>query len=152
MAYRPPTSFDRPTAESVRRTRRAMAWVIPLLIVPQGTAIFRHSASVSEQALMTIAWACVILIILWWLLGLPLRWLPKEEQAKLNDEWDQAVRDDAARWGLAVMAIFGCAMLIGRFWIPFDGGVGVYSLVNGSLIVAIARSAWLNGSEPDEDE
>lgn len=152
MSYRERPSFDESNAESIQRTRRASIWLIPLLIVQQGAAIFRHDAGTASQLLGTLAWGSVTLLLLWWLLGLPLRWMSERDQAILDDEWNRSISGDAARWGMAALVIFGCAMMIARIWISLDGGMAVYGLVNGALIVAIIRYSWLNRGEPDEDE
>jgi hypothetical protein len=152
MSYRPRPTFDQPTAESVQRSRRSMIWVIPLVIIQQGTAIFRHDADMASRLLATLAWATVSLLMLWMLLGLPLRWLSERDQAVLNDEWQRSISGDAARWGLAALALLGAAMMIARIWVPVDSGLAIYGLVNGALIVAVGRYGWLNRAEPDEDE
>jgi len=152
MSYREKSDFDRPTAESVEEQRRTMIWVIPLVVMQQGMAIFRHDADKSSQLITTIAWAAVTLAILWLLLGLPLRWLSERDRAILNDEWAREVSGDAARWGIAALAVIGCGLMIGRVWWTLDAGISVYGLVNGALLVAVLRYAWLNRAEPAEDE
>jgi hypothetical protein len=152
MSYRRRADFDRPSAESIQRSRRSLIWVIPLVILQQGTAIFRHDADLASKLLTTAAWAAVTLTILWMLLAVPLRWLPEEDQAILNDEWNRSVTGDASRWGIAAMALIGCVMMVARIWVQLDAGLAIYALVNGALIVAIARYWWLNRGEPAEDE
>jgi hypothetical protein len=152
MGYRRRVEFDQPDAESMQRSRRAMVWVIPLIIIQQGTSIFRSGAGIFTQVLSTVAWGAVTLTLLWWLLGMPLSWLSQRDQAVLNDEWNQAVSGSAARWGLIAVAIIGFVMMLARFQLELEPGLAIYGLVNGALIVAVGRSAWLNRSEPDEDE
>jgi len=152
MSYRERPDFDRPTAESIERSRRSMGWVIPLVVVQQGFTIFRHGADLASQLLGIFAWATVSLTILWMLFGLPLRWLPERDQAILNDEWHKSVSGDAGRWGIAALTVIGCAMMIARIWVPIDAGLAIYGLVNGALIVAVGRYTWLNRGEPDEGE
>lgn len=152
MGYRPKIKFDQPDAESVQRTRRTMGWIIPLVLVQQGTILFKPGAALFDQVLGTIAWAAVTLSLLWWLLGLPFRWLSDRDLAILNDERSRMVSGDAARWGIAALAVFGFALLIARFWIRLDAGLAIYGLVNGSMIVTLGRMTWLNRAEPDEDE
>ena len=49
MSYRPRPDFDRPTAESVQRSRRATIWIIPTVILQQSTLIFgRHGDELSQ--------------------------------------------------------------------------------------------------------
>jgi hypothetical protein len=152
MSYRERPDFDRPTVESIQRSRRSMAWVIPLVVIQQGFAIFRHGADLAGQLLAIFAWVTVSITILWMLFGLPVRWLPERDQAILNDEWNQSVSGNASRWGIAALILIGCGMMFARVWLPIDAGVAIYGLVNGALIVAVARYAWLNRAEPDEDE
>lgn len=152
MSYRPRPEFDQPTAESVERSRRTVIWFIPFLVIQQATTIFRHGAEVSAQVLATVAWGVVTLTLLWMLLGLPFRWLSERDQAILNDERNRAISGNSARWGIAAMAIIGFAMMVARIWVPMNAGVAIYGLVNGALIVACGRYAWLNRPEPDEDE
>jgi hypothetical protein len=152
MSYRPKFNFDQPTAESVQRTRRSLAWIIPLLMVQQGVMLFKHGNGVFDQVLAMIAWAAVTLSLLWWLLGLPFRWLSARDLAILNDERSRVISGEAARWGIVAMALLGFMMLIARFWIRLDAGLAIYGLVNGSLIVTFGRLTWLNRAEPDEDE
>lgn len=152
MSYRERPDFDRPTVESVQRSRRATIWFLPLVIVQQGFAIFRTGADIGSQVLAMVAWAAVSLTILWMLFGLPVRWLPERDQAILNDEWNRSVSGDACRWGIGALTVIGCGMMIARIWVPMDAGLAIYGLVNGALIVAVGRYAWLNRAEPDEDE
>jgi hypothetical protein len=127
-------------------------WFLPFLVIQQATIIFRHGANVPEQLLAIIAWATVSLALLWMLLGLPFRWLSERDQAILNDERNRAISGDAARWGIAAMVFTSFAMMVARIWFPLDAGIAIYGLVNGALIVACGRYAWLNRPEPDEDE
>ena len=152
MSYQQRPDFDQPTAESVQRSRRTMIWVLPLVLVQQGTAIFRQGADTASQLLSTMAWVVVTLAILWLLLGLPLRWMSERDQAILNDELSRKISGDAARWRITALAIIGCGLMLARLWLPLDAGVAIYGLVNGALIVAIGRYAWLNRAEPGEDE
>jgi len=152
MSYRDRPEFDQPTAESVQRSRRTVAWMIPLMIVQQGTAIFRHGADISVQVMGILAWAAVTLTLLWMVFGLPVRWLSERDQAILNDEWNCAISGDAARWGISALAIIGCGLMLARIWEPLDAGLAIYGLVNGALIVSVLRYAWLNRAEPGEDE
>ena len=122
------------------------------MIVQQGTTIFRHGADISVQVMGTLAWAAVTLTLLWMLFGLPVRWLSERDQAILNDEWNREISGDAARWGIAALALIGCGMMLARIWKPLDAGLAIYGLVNGALIVAVLRYAWLNRAEPGEDE
>ena len=152
MSYRERADFDRPTAESIQRTRRAAMWVVPLVLIQQGFAIFRHDADLAGRVIATLAWAVVSLSILWMLFGLPVRWLPARDQAILNDEWNRSISGDACRCGIAALIAIGCAMLFARIWFPLDAGLAIYGLVNGALIVAVGRYTWLNRAEPEEDE
>lgn len=152
MSYRERPQFDRATAESVQRTRRMLPWLIPLIILQQGTVIFGHDSDRSTQILGTVAWTCVSLAILWMLLGLPMRWLSERDQAIVNDERSRAVRGDAAGWGVAALILIGCAMMAARLWVQIDAGIAIYGLVNGALIVSVCRYGWLNRAEPAEDE
>jgi hypothetical protein len=152
MSYRPRPEFDQPTAESVQRSRRTVVWVIPLMIIQQGTAIFRHGADISVQVMGTLAWAAVTFTLLWMLFGLPMRWLSERDQAILNDEWNREISGDAARWGIGALAAIGCGLMLARIWEPLDAGLAIYVLVNGALVVAVLRYAWLNRAEPGEDE
>jgi len=150
MSYRPRVDFDQPTAESVQRTRRASIWLIPAVILQQTPLIFGHE-DVFSQLLGALCWTALTVAELWWLLGLPFRWLSERDQAILNDEWSRSVSGDAARWGIATAALVGCAMMIARIWVPLDAGMAVFGLVNSALIVAVARSWWLDRGEPDEE-
>lgn len=152
MSYRPRPTFDQPTAESVRRTRRASIWIVPAVILQQTTLIFGRNGDHFSQLLGAICWTALTIAELWWLLGLPFRWLSERDQAILNDEWSRSVSGDAARWGIATAALVGCAMMIARIWIRLDAGIAIFALVNSALIVAVARSWWLDRDEPDEDE
>ena len=152
MSYRPRPEFDQPNAETVQRTRRTFLWFIPLIILQQGTVIFGHGSARSSQIVGTVAWACVSLAIIWLLLGLPMRWLSERDQAILNDEWNREIRGDAALWGMTALALIGCGMMLARICVQLDSGLAIYSLVNGALIVAVLRYAWLNRAEPGEDE
>lgn len=152
MSYRSRPDFDRPTAESVQRSRRVAVWLIPLIIVQQGIAIFRQGADLSSQVIAILAWAAVTLTVLWMLFGLPMRWLSDRDQAILNDEWNREVSGDSARWGIGALAAIGFAMMLARIWMPMDPGFAIYGLVNGALIVAVLRYAWLNRAEPGDDE
>ena len=152
MSYRSRPNFDQPNVESIQRSRRTTVWLIPLLIIQQGATIFRHDAGIASQLLGTLAWGSVSLLLVWWLLGLRLRWLSEEDQAILNDEWNQWISAEAARWGVVAMVMLGCAMMIARIWYPLNVGMAVYGLVNGALVIAVGRYAWLNRGEPDEDE
>ena len=152
MSYRPRPEFDQPTAESVQRTRRASIWIIPLVILQQSTLIFGRNGDTSSQLVGAICWTVLTIAELWWLLGLPVRWMSERDQAILNDEWSRSVSGDAARWGIATAALVGCAMMIARIWVPLDAGVAIFGLVNSALIVAVGRSWWLDRGEPDENE
>jgi hypothetical protein len=90
--------------------------------------------------------------MLWMVLGLPLRWMPERDQAILNDEWNQSISGDASRWGIAALVLLGCGMMIAHIWYPLDAAIAVYGLVNGAMVVAVGRYAWLNRTEPGEDE
>ena len=152
MSYSPRRRLYQPDAESVQRTRRTTMWLIPMLLVQQGAFIFRHGADIFGQLVGTVAWGMVSIMLLWHLLGWPLRWLSEEDQAILNDEWNRSISGDAARWGIAALVLFGCAIMIARIWYALDVGITVYCLVNGALTVTVGRYAWLNRGEPDEDE
>ena len=152
MSYRPRLNFDQPDAETVQRTRRRFAWILPLILIQQGTMIFRHDAGPASQIMATIAWATVTLSILWMLLALPLPWMSERDQAVLADEWSRSVSGDASRWGIAALTLIGCGMMLARIWIRMDLGLAIYALVNGAMIVAVLRYAWLNRAEPGEDE
>lgn len=151
MSYRSRATFDQPSAETVQRTRRSMVFIIPLAILQEGWVIFGADVDSFSKVLGTVAWAAVTLTLLWWLFGLPLRWLSERDQAILNDEWHRSISGDAAKWGIAALAVAGCGMLIARFWVALDSGVAIYTLVNSATLVAIFRYAWLNRGEPDED-
>src|SRR3954462_4045216 len=114
MGYRPRTEFDKPTAESVQRSRRSMVWFLPLIMIQQGTAIFREGGDRGLHVVGVVAWACVSLAILGLLLGLPLRWLSERDQTILNAEWNRSVTGDASRWGMVAMVALGLAILIAR--------------------------------------
>lgn len=43
-------------------------------------------------------------------------------------------------------------MMIARIWVALDAGVAIFALVNSALIVAVARSWWLDRGEPGDDE
>ena len=152
MSYRPRAEFDKPTAESVQRSRRTLVWFLPLIMIQQGSAIFRDGTDAGLHRVGIVAWACVSLAILWMLLGLPMRWLSERDQTILNDERNRSVTGDASRWGMVAMVALGLAILIWRAVRPIDGGLAVYLVVNGALFVAVARYAWLNRAEPEEDE
>jgi uncharacterized membrane protein len=152
MSYRPRSEFDKPTAESVQRSRRSLAWFLPLIMIQQGTTIFREGADRGLHVVGLVAWACVSLAILWMLLGLPMRWLSERDQTILNDERNRSVTGDASRWGMVATVGLGFAILIARAFRPIEGGIAVYVLVNGALFVAVCRYAWLNRAEPEEDE
>src|SRR5690242_10925045 len=108
MSYRPRPSFDQPSAESVQRTRRSMIYVMPLVFLQEAWLIFGRDSDSFSQMLGTVAWAVVTLTLLWWLFGLPLRWLSERDQAILNDEWHRSISGDAAKWGIAALALVGC--------------------------------------------
>ena len=152
MSYRPRSEFDKPTAESVQRSRRSLAWFLPLIMIQQGTTIFRGGVDRGLHIVGLVAWACVSLAILWMLLGLPMRWLTERDQAILNDERHRSVTGEASRWGMVAMVGLGLAILIARTFRPIEGGIAVFVLVNGALFVAVCRYAWLNRAEPEEDE
>ena len=152
MSYRDRPDFDRPTAESVQRTRRASIWIIPVVILQQTTLIFGRPDDKFSQLVGAICWMALTIAELWWLLGLPFRWLSARDQAILNDERSRSVSGDAGRWGLATAALVGCAMMITQIWYPLEARVAVFALVNSALIVAVTRSWWLDREEPDDDE
>ena len=152
MSYRERSHFDRPTAESVQRTRRMLPWLIPLIVIQQGSVIFGHGFDRSTQIFGTVVWITVSLAMLWMLLGLPMRWLSEREQAIVNDERSRAVRGDSACWGIAALILIGCGMMLARLWVPLDAGMAIYGLVNGALVVSLCRYGWLNRAEPAEDE
>jgi len=152
MSYRSRPDFDQPTAEGVQRSRRTSMWVIPLLILQQSTFIFGREGDATSQLIGAMAWTALTVALLWWLLGLPFRWLSERDQAILNDEWSRSISGAACRWGIATAALLGCAMMAARIWIPLDAGIAIYALVNSSLVVAVARYSWLDWGEPDEDE
>ena len=151
MSYREHPQFDRPDAESVQRSRRMLPWLIPLIVLQQGSIIFGHSDK-GSQVLGTLAWTVVSLTMLWIFLGLPMRWLSEHDQAIVNDERSRAVRGEAACWGIAALILIGCGMMVARLWVQLNAGMAIYGLVNGALFVAVCRYAWLNRTEPDEDE
>lgn len=152
MSYRSRATFDQPSAETVQRTRRSMVFIIPLAILQEAWVMFGADADSFSKVLGTVAWAAVTLTLLWWLFGLPLRWLSERDQAILNDEWHRSISGDAAKWGLAALAVVGCTMLLARFWVALDSGMAIYALVNCATLMAIFRYAWLNRGEPEEDE
>lgn len=152
MSYRQRPDFDRPDAESVQRSRRALGWILPALILQQSLILFGHDSGRFEHVVGIVAWGCVTFSLLWWLLGLPFRWMSTRDQAILNDERSRAVTGDASRWGIVTMVLLGFGMLIAQFWIRLDVGIAIYALVNASLVVTFARLTWLNRAEPDEDE
>ena len=152
MSYSRRPRLYQPDAESIQRSRRTTMWLIPMVLVQQGSFIFRSDAGLFGQLVGTIAWGAVSTVLLWHLLGLPLRWLSDEDQAILNDEWHRSISGDAARWGIAALILIGFGMMVARIWYALDAGLAVYGLVNGALVVAVCRYAWLNRGEPDEDE
>ena len=152
MSYRQRPMFDQPTAESVQRSRRAIIWIIPLVVLQQGTIMFSSGGGTVDHVLRTSAWTAITVALLWQLLGLPLRWLSERDQAILNDERSRFISGDSARWGIAAMAILGCGLMLARIWLTVDAGLAIFGLVNGTLFVAVARYTWLHRAEPDEDE
>ena len=152
MSYARKPDFDRPDAESIERSRRNMVWLIPLVAIQQGLTIFRTGADMATQVVGILAWGSVSLLLLWWLLGLPARWLSERDHAVLNDEWSKAVSGDAARWGIATATTVGFVLMLARLKWHIDAGVAIYSLVNSALLVAVVRYHWLNRGEPDDDE
>ena len=152
MTYRPRPDFDRPTAESIQRSRRASIWIIPAVVLQQSTLIFGRNGDQSSQLIGALCWTALTIAELWWLLGLPFRWLPERDQAILNDERSRAVSGDSARWGIATAGLVGCALMIARIWVRLDAGVAIFALVNSALIVAVARSWWLDRDELGDDE
>lgn len=152
MAYKPKLKFDQPTAESVQRTRRAAIWIIPVVILQQTTLIFGRTGDHSSQLIGALCWTALTVSELWWLLGLPFRWLSERDQAILNDEMSRAHSGDACRWGIATAAFAGCGLMIARIWVALDAGVAIFGLVNAALIVAVGRYWLLDRGEPDEDE
>jgi type IV secretory pathway TrbD component len=152
MSYRPRPTFDKPTAETVQRSRPTMGLILPLIILQQSMVLFGHDSGRFEHILGVVAWGCVTFSLLWWLLGLPFRWLSKRDLAILNDERSRVVGGDAARWGIVTLAVCGFGMLIAQFWFPLDTGIAIFGLVNAALVVTFARLSWLNRAEPDEDE
>ena len=150
MSYRERRRFDAVDAESVQRSRRMLAWLVPLIVLQQAFVIFGRDRL--SQIVGTIAWSCISLSLLWVFLGLPMRWLSERDQAIVNDERSRMVRGDAAGWGIAALIIIGCGMMIVRLWAELNAGIVIYALVNGALLVSMGRYAWLNGVEPDEDE
>jgi hypothetical protein len=152
MGYRPRPDFDHPSAESVERSRRMLTWFIPLIILQQGSLIFRNPGDRSTQIVGTVAWVTVSLSLLWMFLGLPMRWLSERDQAIINDERSRAVRGDAACWGVAALILIGSGMMVARLWVQLNAGIAIYGLVNGALIVSLCRFGWLNRREPSEDE
>jgi hypothetical protein len=152
MSYSRRPKLYQPDAESIQRSRRTTMWLILLVFVQQGAFIFRSDAGVFGQLVGTIAWGSVSIVLLWHLLGLPLRWMSDEDQIILNDEWHQSVSGDAARWGIAALVLLGFGVMLARIWYVLNPGWAVYGLVNGALTVAVGRYAWLNRGEPDEDE
>jgi hypothetical protein len=151
MSYRPRPHFDRPTAESVQRSRRASIWIFPAVILQQSTLIFGHGDR-SSQLVGAVCWMVLTISELWWLLGWPFRWLSERDQAILNDEWTRAISGNASRWGIATAALIGCALMIARIWVPLDAAVAIFALVNSAMIVAVARYWWLDRDEPGDDE
>ena len=152
MGYRQRPEFDRPDAETVARTRQMLPWLIPLVTLQQGSVIFGNAADRFSHVLGTLAWTCVSLSMLWIFLGLPIGWLSERDQAIVNDERSRAVRGDAACWAIAALIVIGSGMMIARLWLPMNSGIAIYGLVNGALIVAVTRYAWLNRAERYEDE
>src|SRR4029079_12055652 len=108
------------------------------------TLIFGRHGDQFSQLLGAICWTALTIAELWWLLGLPFRWLSERDQAILNDEWSRSVSGDASRWGIATAAVAGCAMMIARIWVRLDAGIAIFALVNSALIVAVARYWWLD--------
>ena len=151
MSYREQLNFDRPSAEDVQRLRRNIAWLAPLFIVQDSVVLFRPGADLFTQILWTVAWASSSLLILWPILGLPMRWLSERDREILDDDWHRYLSGEASRWGLATVVLLGCAVMLVRFWYPLDAGATVFGLVDGALLVAVGRYAWLNRADPDEE-
>ncbi|MEQ7873890.1 hypothetical protein ABDK56_07770 [Sphingomonas sp. ASV193] len=151
MSYRKLPRFDTPTAEDVQRSRRTLIWIMPLVIIQQGFAIFGASDPFSGTVSM-LAWAAVSLTILSMLIGMRYRWLSDRDNALLNDEWHRETSADAMRWGVIALVVIGIGLAGLHRWRPLDAGVAVYALVNSVLLIASVRYAWLNRREPDEDE
>jgi hypothetical protein len=55
MSYRPRPDFDQPTAETIQRSRRALVWIIPFVVVQQGLIMLGHSGSTAEEVFRTFA-------------------------------------------------------------------------------------------------
>jgi len=150
MSYRERRRFDGVDAESLQRSRRMLTWLVPLIVLQQGFIIFGRDRL--SQIVGTIAWTCISLSLLWVFLGLPMWWLSERDQAIANDERSRAVRGDSACWGIAAMIVIGSGMMVAHLWVQLNAGLAIYGLVNGALIVAFCRYAWLNRAEPDEGE
>ncbi|GAA4023768.1 hypothetical protein GCM10022280_25680 [Sphingomonas swuensis] len=153
MGYRARPDYLTPSAEDIEQQRKSLIWLIPLVVIQQGSGIFAADAGLARQLMSTLAWASVTIVMLVVVLGAPLHWMNDRDRAVLSDEWHQAVASDSARWALAALVISGIALMIVRFMVPIDMGKAVYGLVNAAMVTAVVRQAWLNRkSGLDEDE
>ncbi|WP_324809301.1 hypothetical protein SH584_05855 [Sphingomonas sp. LY29] len=151
MAYRSKATFDQPSAEDIEQMRGMNAWFLPLLFFQQASLIFREGGSPFTAYLGIVAWAFLILVEFVYLSAWKVRWLGERENAILNDEWHRAISGEASRWGLAAVATLGVGMIVADRWITFDGPKLIFILVNGGMLTAGLRYAWLNRGVADDD-
>ncbi|NJC04542.1 hypothetical protein GGQ97_000335 [Sphingomonas kaistensis] len=152
MSYQTKRDYFGPSVADVERQRRTMLWMLPLILMNQGVGIFAADASVIRQVTGTIAWVSVTAALLWFLLGIRLRWMSPQEHRQLNDEWYQAVIGDSARWAFAAVVVTGMILFVTRHWFPLEGARGVFVTTNAAILTAALRQAWLNRGPLDEDD
>lgn len=151
MSYRRKADFDQPTAEDIEQMRKVNVWLLPILFFQQASLIFRDDFSPVTRYFGLAAWASMILIELALLSSWRFGWLGDRVHELLNDEWHRAIAGDASRWGLAAVASLGFAMVVADRWVEFDGSKAIFVLVNGGMLTAGLRYAWLNRGVPDEE-
>ncbi|WP_426266421.1 hypothetical protein [Sphingomonas sp. LHG3443-2] len=153
MGYRQRPDYLAPSVEDLEQQRKSMLWLIPMVIIQQGTSMFGADTDIAGQVMSTLAWASVTLLILLSILGVPLPWMSERDKAIIGDEWHQLLAGDCARWAFAALTVSGIALLLLRFGLPLDMGKAVFGVVNAAMITAVLRQAWLNhmaGSDEDE--
>ena len=152
MGYFRRPHFDQPTAESAERSRRAILWLMPALMLQQASRLLEEDASAGSGIVHVALWVVATITILWILAGWPLRWLSERDRLILNDEGQRAMRADAMRWGLVAAVLTGCALMIAEIWVPIGSRTAINLLVSGGIVTAAFRFAWLNREELGEDD
>lgn len=152
MGYKQLPNLDEMSSDDVERMRRVNVWLLPVLFFQQASIIFRDDVSPFTHYLGLAAWALLVIVEIAILSGWNSRWMSARDNAILNDEWHRAAAGDASRWGLAAVAALGVAMVAADRWIAIEGSKAAFVLVNGGMLTAGLRYAWLNRADTDDDD